>query len=66
MIKFSQQDGIEIDYDPIRSGNILNNYGDISLIKEILGYRAEYDALNGFKQYLDYCRIFFFQIHEFN
>ena len=56
MIEYSQQEGIEIDYGPIRSGDILHSYGDISLAKDILGYEVEYDVLSGFKEYLDYYR----------
>lgn len=54
MIEASGQKGIEIEYGPVRTGDILHSYGDTSLAKETLDYEAEYDAVSGFQEYLKY------------
>ncbi len=54
MIELSGKKGIEIQHGPIRTGDILHSYGDITLAKKILGFEAKYDAVSGFKEYLNY------------
>ena len=54
MIDISGQKDLQIEYGPIRTGDILHSYGDITQAKDILGFEAEYDALSGFKKYFTY------------
>jgi len=56
MIEYSQQKGIQIEYGPIRDGDIQHSYGDISKAYDILGFKAEYNENRGFKEYIDYYR----------
>ena len=54
MIESSGQKGIEIEYGPVRTGDIEHSFGDISKAKDLIGYEAEYDAVSGFTEYLAY------------
>ncbi len=54
IIKLSNKQNIKIEYGPKRAGDILHSYGDIQLAKDVLGFTPEYDALTGFKEYIEY------------
>ncbi|UYP48032.1 GDP-mannose 4,6-dehydratase [Candidatus Lokiarchaeum ossiferum] len=54
MIQESGKKNIDIEYTSVRNGDILHSYGDMNLAKQLLGYEAQYDAVSGFKEYLDY------------
>ena len=60
MIDESGQQGLSIEYGPVRNGDILHSFGDISKAKEILNFKAEYDAVSGFKEYLTYYKAKFY------
>jgi nucleoside-diphosphate-sugar epimerase len=54
MIDLSGHKNLQIEYGPIRTGDILHSYGDIAQAKDILGFEAEFDAVSGFKEYFSY------------
>ena len=54
MIDASKQPNLEIEYGLVRMGDILHSFGDIRKAKELLNYEAAFDAVSGFKTYLDY------------
>ncbi|WP_457559309.1 SDR family NAD(P)-dependent oxidoreductase [Candidatus Harpocratesius sp.] len=56
MIRESGVSGLKIKYGPIRKGDILHSYGDITKAQKILGYSPEYNAVSGFRAYLAYYR----------
>ncbi len=60
MIEAGPNKNLTIKYDSKRKGDILHSYGDTSLAKEILDYEAQYNAVNGFKEYLKYYKNKFF------
>lgn len=62
IIKLSNKQNIKIEYGPKRAGDILHSYGDIQLAKELLGFTPKYDALTGFKEYIEYFKKKFY--HE--
>lgn len=48
------QDKVSIEYGPVRTGDILHSFGDVEKAKRLLNYEAEYDAVSGFQEYLQY------------
>lgn len=52
MIDASGVSGLEIEYGPVRTGDIVHSYGDMAKAQTILDYTAEYDAVSGFHEYL--------------
>lgn len=60
MIDESGQKNLSIEYGPVRNGDILHSFGDISKAKELLNFDAEYDAVSGLKEYLAYYKAKFY------
>jgi nucleoside-diphosphate-sugar epimerase len=56
MIDESGQKGLKIEHGPVRTGDILHSFGDLTRAKEILGYEPKYDAVSGFRELLEIYR----------
>lgn len=54
MIELSGVEGLSIEYGPERTGDIKHSFGDIAKAKKLLHYEPDYDAVSGFKEYLDF------------
>jgi UDP-glucose 4-epimerase len=53
MLELCNRKDLQIIHGPIRTGDIVHSYGDIRLAKEMIGFQADYDAVSGFKEYLN-------------
>jgi UDP-glucose 4-epimerase len=53
MIESSGNTNLKIEHGPIRTGDILHSFGDLRKSKEFLNYSPKYDAVSGFKEYLE-------------
>lgn len=53
MIKLCKKPNLKILYDKPRTGDILHSFGDLTLAKKILNFTPKYDAVSGFKAYLE-------------
>jgi nucleoside-diphosphate-sugar epimerase len=54
MIEYSEKKGIEIKFGPVREGDILHSSANVELAKNLMDFTADYDAITGFKEYLEY------------
>jgi nucleoside-diphosphate-sugar epimerase len=53
MLKACGREDLTIEHGPIRTGDILHSYGDITKAQTILGYTAKFDAVSGFMDLLE-------------
>jgi UDP-glucose 4-epimerase len=54
ILRILGREDLEINYGPVRVGDIVHSYGDLTKVKEMLGFAPKYTPLTGLQTYIDW------------